>query len=131
MEHEQINSEDASCPLLSNVLRVIKEFCRTVTQQLQTEIFPCSENSASFCCGGGSPKGESPSVSHHFWPKELKNWPNLFLSAADASPALRELIPLQSSYPSSHGAHTDVLQSTVNCQERGSDTRALQHEPSS
>lgn len=32
-------------------------------------------------------------MSRHFWPKELKNWPNLFLSAADA---LRGFIPVQS-----------------------------------
>lgn len=118
MEHKQINSEDASYPLLSNALHVIKEFCRTVTHQLQTEVFPCSRNSACLCRGGGSPKCESPSVSRHFWPKELRNWPNLFLSAADAPPVLRGFIPVQSSYPSSNGAHADVLQSTVNCKAR-------------
>lgn len=62
MEHKQINSEDASYPLLSNALHVIKEFCRTVTHQLQTEVFPCSRNSACLCV-----VGDLRSVSHPQW----------------------------------------------------------------
>lgn len=112
MEHKQINSEDVSCPPLSKALRVIKEFCRTVTHQMPTEVFPCSKYWASLCCGGGSPKGESPSVSRHFWPKELKNWPNLLLSATDAPPALWGFIPVQFSVIL---PHSDVLQSTAHC----------------
>lgn len=66
----------------------------------------CAKNSASLCCSGESPKDESPSVSHHFWPKELKNWPNLFLSATDGPLTLREFISVQSTVIPPQTEHT-------------------------